>query len=415
MALARNATVHYGSKSCSWVDFSDARVKAAAQGGTVETTAKPISSYGGSVIFYEPARELCARGLIIDVVKDVGACLEGTATIPQKWQQLAGWRRHDLEPVPDPFWRTIVADRTANRDNSPSWYARACEHAARLSGTEPINITDLIRRCQGSSLLLTFLRRVQAVIWNCTMFVTERSGSLGMGPLSTQPGDLIYVLFGCSVPIVLRKQTPPVRNKKGSEQPRLWQPLVDPERNDCWESRNRSEEGCYEVVGECFANGWMEGRAVERHQAHLSAIAKVNRKTKQHLWENCGRSKQGLTSEYRVKRRDPKIQRASGAGGSESWTWSYEREEWDGPGDRSRRHPEIFLRDDSERVEDIEEWSFTIVETRVLNDSVRQETKAELPDTFGFRQAIQDNADEKAKLNKSMYPNPKDGHKFVLL
>lgn len=387
---------------------------------TTVTMKNPTSNYGGSAIYYEPTFHLCARGFVIDIVKDVGGCSEGTATIPQKWQQLAGWRRRDLEPAPDQFWRTIVADRTPNRDNPPSWYARACEHAARLSNTKFINITDLITRCQGSSHLQTFLRRVQAVIWNRTMFVTEKSGSLGLGPPSIQPGDLICVLFGCSVPIVLRKRMPPDGNKKWSGGSRRWEPLVDPALDgkvaDYWERRDRSEEGYYEVVGECFANGWMEGQAVERHRAQLSVVANVNRETKQRLREICERSEQIWTSEYWVKHRKLKIERPSGAGGLKEWTFTYVngKRVTEPPGYGGRHHPEIFVRDDGDDVEDIQTWKFTVVETRVLNAN-EQETVVELPDNVGFRQAIQDNVDGKAKASRLMYLNPKDGHKFVLL
>jgi hypothetical protein len=56
----------------------------------------------------------------------------------------------------------------------------------------------------GRSVISDFLKRVQAVIWNRRMM---RTGNLwlGLAPKGAQEGDLICILYGCSVPVVLRK------------------------------------------------------------------------------------------------------------------------------------------------------------------------------------------------------------------
>jgi hypothetical protein len=72
------------------------------------------------------------------------------------------------------------------------------------------------------SIVAEFLRRVQAVIWNKRLIRTkpykpdesgkpdepdepDEPGRLGLVPEKAQTDDLICVLYGCSVPVVLRR------------------------------------------------------------------------------------------------------------------------------------------------------------------------------------------------------------------
>jgi hypothetical protein len=62
---------------------------------------------------------------------------------------------------------------------------------------------DLINegRC---SVVAEFCRRVQAVIWNRSLMRTK-AGHLGMVRRDAQTRDLLCILYGCSVPVVLRE------------------------------------------------------------------------------------------------------------------------------------------------------------------------------------------------------------------
>lgn len=71
--------------------------------------------------------------------------------------------------------------------------------------------------------------------WHCRLITTDR-GHLGMAPGQAMKGDVVVVLIGCSVPVILRKST-------GTDQ--------------------------YEVIGEAFMPGFMEGEAVEGNNEHL--------------------------------------------------------------------------------------------------------------------------------------------------
>lgn len=59
---------------------------------------------------------------------------------------------------------------------------------------------------------------------------TTEKGYVGMGPLRAKKGDFVCVLFGCSVPVILRKTC--------------------------------GEETSYQLIGECYLDGYMSGRAV---------------------------------------------------------------------------------------------------------------------------------------------------------
>lgn len=69
-----------------------------------------------------------------------------------------------------------------------------------------------------------FADLLQATLTGRRFFMTSE-GYIGLGPSPTKPEDLICVLLGCSTPVLLR-------------------PLL-------------SRAGHYQVVGECYVQGWM--------------------------------------------------------------------------------------------------------------------------------------------------------------
>jgi hypothetical protein len=77
----------------------------------------------------------------------------------------------------------------------------------------------------------TFLSRfTDTTQYMSRRFMTTSDGNTGMVPCRTQKGDQIWVLLGCSVPVVLRK---------------------------------RQEDAAFEMVGECYLNNFMDGQALE--------------------------------------------------------------------------------------------------------------------------------------------------------
>jgi hypothetical protein len=92
------------------------------------------------------------------------------------------------------------------------------------------------------STMVTFLKRVQQVVWNRKFL--RSSGKehedddkqlFGLAPTHAQEGDFICILFGCSVPVILRKRSPP-----------------------------ESDESYYWFIGEAYVHGMMDGEALAK-------------------------------------------------------------------------------------------------------------------------------------------------------
>jgi hypothetical protein len=159
----------------------------------------PIDPTHPALPFRAPKMEV--KGLVIGTFRALGErAMEGT--IPSGWFLMANWhqRRH---PVPEAFYRTLVADRSADGGNPPSWYKRAFEHALINSGTGDLRIQRMITQSR-STVTAELLGRIQSVIWNRRFAITDQ-GAFGLVPANAQVGDVIMVLYGLSVPVVLRK------------------------------------------------------------------------------------------------------------------------------------------------------------------------------------------------------------------
>lgn len=142
------------------------------------------------------------QGFQLDRVNKVEVASQGGA-IPKDWVDQAGWKDTREDP-PEEFWRTLVADRGRHGRNPPTYYARACkESITKGLRSGALNTTALINdgRC---SVVAEFFRRVQAVIWNRSLMRTEMD-HLGIGSKEVKKDDLVCILFGCSVPVVLRR------------------------------------------------------------------------------------------------------------------------------------------------------------------------------------------------------------------
>jgi hypothetical protein len=147
---------------------------------------------------------LFVKGFKLDKVKEVSAPAYG-GQIPKAWIDMAGWTDWSKDP-PDEFLRTLVADRGGNGNrNPPHYYAKACrESVVKGSGQSGrVNIEGLINN-EKNSIIAEFCRRVQSVIWNRRLIRTER-GMLGLGSERVEPGDLVCVIYGCSVPVICRE------------------------------------------------------------------------------------------------------------------------------------------------------------------------------------------------------------------
>jgi hypothetical protein len=151
--------------------------------------------------------------------------------------EIAGWNRGlDINDIPDRLWRTLVADRTDDGSNALSWWRRACMYCLSRTTTQygDLNTSKLIANQSLPETVSQFLRRVQANVWNRSFFVGQNlqdssDRMYGLGSRYIQLGDWCCILFGCSVPVILREQ----------------------------------ERRLFEFIGECYVDGMMDGQAMD--------------------------------------------------------------------------------------------------------------------------------------------------------
>jgi hypothetical protein len=178
--------------------------------------------------------------------------------IPEHCLRKLGWsfngKAKEVAEVPSHLWQTLVADRGPDGKETPSWYAAACQYCLRhQTRNGHLNISNLLRQritsaCEQRTVQ-DFLNRVLAVTWDRS-FIEGIPGDVnnlehpntlldklvGFGPPNTEIGDVIAILYGCSVPVILRPTT-----------------LVE------------GAAKTFQLVGEAYIYGEMDGEVFEEH------------------------------------------------------------------------------------------------------------------------------------------------------
>jgi Heterokaryon incompatibility protein (HET) len=122
----------------------------------------------------EVRRSLFVRGFVVDTLDTIEPPARG-GTIPHEWLRLVNWTDSEA-PVPDRFWRTLVADRgpDGRKPVSPI-YQLACQYMlAQSTEKEDIDTKELSNRPNCPSLAMEFLRRVLAVVCKRRLFQSDR-------------------------------------------------------------------------------------------------------------------------------------------------------------------------------------------------------------------------------------------------
>ncbi|KAJ8126745.1 hypothetical protein O1611_g6894 [Lasiodiplodia mahajangana] len=182
--------------------------------------------------------------------------------IPQGALQRLGWfAREDCEfyYVPDKVWRTLVADRGPDGKLPPSWYHRACLRCLVHDTPNGHIATKDILEQNPEGIMFDYIKRVQAVTWNRVVLEataeeyardqdnTKAEPLVGIGPPTTENGDLVCIVFGCSVPLIIR---PRFLKHDGARDGKARRP-------------EKGDPDYYEFVGEAFIYGKMDGQAIE--------------------------------------------------------------------------------------------------------------------------------------------------------
>ena len=208
---------------------------------------------------------LSVQGLLIAKVSALGTHLENdgdTIETPatrqkmfslfQRWWPLAKAHTPDFTPIPnnsggggerrfDAFWRTIITDMNSfSQKTDPDVEGAQFRSWMALPSTafEPEDLIAGSNVQENLSFVASFLQATR----NRRFFVTEQ-GQMGLGPRLMRPGDLVCVLLGSGVPFVLREV-----GGGGS--------------GDSW----------YELVGECYCHGIMDGEAVRELEGGRVAL-----------------------------------------------------------------------------------------------------------------------------------------------
>ncbi|KAK0664574.1 heterokaryon incompatibility protein-domain-containing protein [Cercophora samala] len=213
---------------------------------------------------------LYVEGFVLDMITEVKEPAR-LGAIPETWAQLAKWD-DAVEGTSDPpaeFWRTLVADRGKDNRNPPYYYATACKESVKKGGLRGGSVdTGALIASERNSIIAEFCRRVQAVIWNRCMIKTEL-GTLGLASQDVRQGDLVCIIFGCSVPVILRP------NQRKSEQE-----LADEKLEDdvavCRKFVSRVEESCFRKLR--YAN--TKKTKAREEASKRKAAAEVEKKAK---------------------------------------------------------------------------------------------------------------------------------------
>lgn len=144
---------------------------------------------------------LRVKGVFFSSITQIRSeAMEGN--IPWKWFQLANWDDDSIDP-PEEVWRTLTADRSPAGQSAPLYYRRALGHARQSTPRGmPLKLERIAN--SPSKLVSDLATRLQQVVFNRKL-VRLQNGALGLVPESAESGDLLVVLYGCSVPVCLRE------------------------------------------------------------------------------------------------------------------------------------------------------------------------------------------------------------------
>lgn len=184
---------------------------------------------------------LSVKGFILGTISECSDVMRG-GIIPGDWVYKMGWQKDQYDNlVPDMLWRLLVADRTHRGGKPPQWYKRSCLHGLvdpRMADVEGNlhSVTPVDRHI--SEMTTKYFKRVERVVLNRRIFQADpikgiEGPLIGLAPKSTKVGDIVCILLGCTVPVILKQ----VQDGRVSD--------------------------LYELVGESYVHGMMDGEAVE--------------------------------------------------------------------------------------------------------------------------------------------------------
>jgi hypothetical protein len=177
-------------------------------------------------------------GFVLDTISEIKDKAED-GTIPNDWFKFAGWKDQARLP-PEDFWRTLVANRDFDGSYVGSYYQRTLRDTIQQYGASgsALNVKAILATPQCDIPSEKVLKRILSVTPSRRLFktTTVTGDLLGLAPAKAQSGDLVCILFGCSVPVILRQKVQDIDGKQVTY---------------------------YELLGDAYVHGMMEGDAMD--------------------------------------------------------------------------------------------------------------------------------------------------------
>jgi hypothetical protein len=138
------------------------------------------------------------------------------------------------------WWRTLCANRDEKGDPAPNSWQTAMEETLDLLNGDTISSIDIEELLDTDipEHIRRYLLVVRDVVWNRRTFRSDMGPDgehlVGLIPPNARNGDRICILYGCSVPVVLRKHECP------------------------------DQELYWELVGDAYVHGIMDGEFLDK-------------------------------------------------------------------------------------------------------------------------------------------------------
>lgn len=140
----------------------------------------------------ESELSLFLYGFEIDSIGEIEVYAQ-LGNVPEEWFTLAGWSpRSPKSSATEQLWRTLIADRGPDGSTPKVYYSKAFEFAVENSTPGAgLETTNLMKR--SNPILVEFLKRMAAVVWNRSLFKSAGYNLLGLAPKKARSGDSEYI------------------------------------------------------------------------------------------------------------------------------------------------------------------------------------------------------------------------------
>ncbi|EED16228.1 Ankyrin and HET domain protein [Talaromyces stipitatus ATCC 10500] len=213
---------------------------------------------------------LTVHGFILDEIDRKAPPANG-GVIPVEWTELADWDDTSTSPPPEAFWRTLVGNRDDLGQQPLKLWRRACQIAFSMKPRDgPLNVEKTLE--EASSFVREYLEKVLRTTCSRRLSIGT-TGLWALAPPKSKKGDKLCIINGCSVPVVLRQKTVPivpaiVPQTSGDAAVKCSKPECQAAgqckcKTTTAQSRGSwsSDEKIFEMIGECYIHGMMDGEA----------------------------------------------------------------------------------------------------------------------------------------------------------